>query len=187
MAKNIVVLMVAAVLLCCSCEDRQANEKTEGGKEMEEIKITSSAFEEGGMIPSKYTCDGANVSPPLLWTGVPEGAASIAIISDDPDAPMGTWVHWVLYNLPGQTKELAQDFPPDETLPDGTRQGVTDFGSTGYGGPCPPSGTHRYFFKIYALDTKIDIVSVINKKDLVKAMEGHILAQGQLMGKYKRR
>ncbi len=188
MLRNIFVLTVISVLFFCSCEDgREADNRAEGGKEMEEIKITSSAFDQGGPIPSKYTCDGANVSPPLRWTGVPEGTVSIAIISDDPDAPMGTWVHWVLYNLPGQTKELAQDFPPDETLPDGTRQGITDFGSTGYGGPCPPSGTHRYFFKIYAMDNKIDIVSVINKKDLVKAMEGHILAQGQLMGKYKRR
>ena len=151
-----------------------------------EIKITSSAFDEGGIIPSKYTCDGDDISPPLKWDSVPDGTKSIALISDDPDAPMGTWVHWVLYNLPADKRELPEVFPADEKLPDGTRQGVTDFGKTGYGGPCPPSGTHRYYFKIYALDTVIDTSDVLNKKSLLKKMEGHILAQGQLMGKYKR-
>lgn len=151
-----------------------------------EIKITSTAFDEGGMIPSKYTCDGEDISPPLKWDSVPEGTKSITLISDDPDAPMGTWVHWVLYNLPADKQELPENFPGDETLPDGTRQGLTDFDKTGYGGPCPPSGTHRYYFKIYALDTKIDATAVLHKKGLLKEMEGHILAQGQLMGKYKR-
>ena len=152
-----------------------------------DIKITSTAFEDGDMIPSKYTCDGKNISPPLQWGAVPAETKSIAVICDDPDAPMGTWVHWVLFNLPPQTTQLPEDFPADETLADGTRQGVTDFGTTGYGGPCPPSGTHRYFFKIYALDAKIDTVSVIDKAELLKKMEGHILAQGQLMAKYKRK
>jgi Raf kinase inhibitor-like YbhB/YbcL family protein len=146
-----------------------------------EIKITSSAFEDGGMIPAKYTCDGADISPPLRWDAAPEGTQSIALICDDPDAPMGTFVHWVLFNLPADIKELAENFPDDET-----RQGVTDFGKTGYGGPCPPSGTHRYFFKIYALDTKVDLAGRADKPRLLKAMEGHILGQGQLMGKYKR-
>ena len=151
-----------------------------------EIKITSPAFGDGGMIPAKYTCDGANISPLLQWEAVPEGTVSVALICDDPDAPMGTWVHWVLFNLPADTKELPEKFPDDETLPDGTRQGLTDFGNTGYGGPCPPSGTHRYFFKIYALDSKIDIVSIVDKPELLKAMEEHIIGQGQLMGTYKR-
>ena len=152
-----------------------------------EIKITSSAFAEGGMIPSKYTCDGADVSPPLQWDAVPEGTKSIALISDDPDAPMGTWVHWILFNLPAQTRELPENVPPDETLPNGAKQGITDFGRVGYGGPCPPSGTHRYFFKIYALDTELQIDTGAGKRGLLKAMEGHILGQGQLMGKYKRK
>lgn len=151
-----------------------------------EIKITSPAFEDGGLIPARYTCDGEDISPPLRWDAVPEGTRSIALICDDPDAPMGTWVHWVLFNLPADTRELAEKFPADETLHDGTRQGITDFGSTGYGGPCPPSGTHRYFFKIYALDTKIDLVAVADKARLLEAMEGHILGQGQLVGKYER-
>lgn len=151
-----------------------------------EIKITSSAFEEGGMIPAKYTCDGADVSPPLQWDAVPQGSKSIALICDDPDAPMGTWVHWVLFNLPSDAKELAENIPPVETLPNGARQGLSDFGRIGYGGPCPPSGTHRYFFKIYALDTEIGLEAGANKRQLLKAMEGHMLEQGQLVGKYKR-
>ncbi len=151
-----------------------------------EIKITSPAFEQGSLIPAKYTCDDADVSVPLRWQDVPEATRSIAVICDDPDAPMGTFVHWVLFNLPADTTELAENYPDDEALANGARQGITDFGRTGYGGPCPPSGTHSYFFKIYALDTRIDIVSVVDKPALLKAMEGHILAQGQLMGRYKR-
>jgi len=151
-----------------------------------EIKITSPAFKDGGMIPSKYTCDGQDISPPLQWENLPPKTKSIALICDDPDAPMGIWVHWVVYDLPGYTKELKENFPEDETLPDGTRQGITDFGKTGYGGPCPPSGTHRYFFKIYALDAPVDIVTMADKPKLLKEMEGHLLGQGKLMGRYKR-
>ncbi len=151
-----------------------------------EIKITSSVFEDGGLIPAKYTCDGADISPPLQWDAVPEGTESIALICDDPDAPMGTWVHWVLFNLPSDAKELAQNIPTEETLPNGAKQGVNDFGRIGYGGPCPPSGTHRYFFKIYALDTELGLQAGVNKSQLLKAMEGHILGQNQVVGKYKR-
>lgn len=152
-----------------------------------EIKVTSSAFEDGGLIPAKYTCDGEDISPPLQWAGVPEGAGSVALICDDPDAPMGTFVHWVLFNLPAITTELAEDVPADKTLPNGAGQGITDFGRIGYGGPCPPSGTHRYFFKIYALDTELALKAGVSKRELLRAMEGHILAQGQLIGKYRRR
>lgn len=151
-----------------------------------EITVASSVFEEAGPIPAKYTCDGADISPPLSWQGVPEAAETIALISDDPDAPMGTWVHWVLYNLPAQTNELPENVPPDEVLPDGASQGVTDFGRIGYGGPCPPGGTHRYFFKIYALDVRLELPPGADKAKLLDAMQGHILAQGQLMGKYQR-
>ena len=152
-----------------------------------DIKIASSAFENGGLIPSRYTCDGEDISPPLQWEQVPEGTMSIALICDDPDAPMGTFVHWVLFNLPAGAKELAEDVPTDKTLPNGARQGITDFGRIGYGGPCPPSGTHRYFFKIYALDAELTLKAGAGKRELLKAMEGHVLAQGQLIGKYKRR
>jgi len=151
-----------------------------------EIKITSSVFEDGGLIPAEYTCDGADMSPPLQWGVVPEGTKSIALICDDPDAPMGTFVHWVIFGLPAETRELAENIPSDETLPNGAKQGKSDFGRIGYGGPCPPSGTHRYFFKIYALDTEIALAAGASKRELVKAMEGHILGQGQLIGKYKR-
>ena len=151
-----------------------------------EIKITSSAFGEGAMIPARYTCDGADISPPLQWDAVPEGTKTIALICDDPDAPMGTWVHWVLFNLPAETKQLAENIPADETLADGARQGITDFGKIGYGGPCPPSGTHRYFFKIYALNTEIELPAGADKAQLLKAIQEHILGQGQLMGRYSR-
>jgi len=151
-----------------------------------EIKVTSPVFDEGGMIPSKYTCDGEDISPPIEWDGIPDGTQSIALISDDPDAPMGTWVHWVLYNLPADARRLDEDIPASEVLANGAKQGTTDFGRVGYGGPCPPSGTHRYFFKVYALNAQIELIKAATKEQLLNAMEGHILAEGQLMGKYKR-
>jgi len=151
-----------------------------------QIKVTSTAFEEGGMIPKQYTCDGTDVSPPLAWTSVPEGTKSIALICDDPDAPMGTWVHWVLFNLPADVKELAENVPLQKRLETGAIQGTNDFRKIGYGGPCPPGGTHRYYFKLYALDTELNLQAGATKRELLKAIKGHILAEGQLMGKYKR-
>jgi len=150
------------------------------------IKITSAAFEEGGMIPRQCAYDGADVSPPLCWTGAPAGTQSFALISDDPDAPMGTWVHWVIYNLPASACELHEAVPPEKDLENGARQGRNDFRKIGYGGPCPPGGTHRYYFKLYALDTVLSLPAGATKAELLKAMEGHILAQGQIMGRYKR-
>jgi len=161
-----------------------ADARTKGGKKME---IRSSAFQEGGMIPQKYTCDGSDVSPPLAWSGAPQGTKSFALISDDPDAPAGTWVHWVVYDLPAGVTGLPENVPAGKTLTNGGKQGTTDFGGTGYGGPCPPSGTHRYFFKIYALDSMTNLPPGATKDQLLKAMKGHILAEGRLMGKYKRR
>jgi len=151
------------------------------------IKVVSSAFQEGGMIPADYTCDGKDISPPLSWSGVPEQAVTLALICDDPDAPLGTWVHWVLYNLPASVRELPAGVPPDERLANGALQGRNDFRRLGYGGPCPPGGTHRYYFKLYALDKALDLKPGATKKELLKAMEGHVLAEGQLMGRYKRR
>jgi Raf kinase inhibitor-like YbhB/YbcL family protein len=159
--------------------------KTRGGANMA-ITITSTAFTEGGMIPRDYTCDGRDISPPLAWTGAPEGTKSLAIICDDPDAPVGTWVHWVLFNIPATANELPQSIPPDKLLEDGSRHGINDFRKFGYGGPCPPGGTHRYYFKIYALDTEFTQEPGLTKAELLKAMEGHVLAEGQLMGRYKR-
>ena len=150
------------------------------------ITITSSAFTEGVMIPKKHTCDAEDISPDLTWSGVPKEAKSLALICDDPDAPVGTWVHWVLFNIPAAVTALAAGIPPDAVLNNGSRHGKNDFRKLGYGGPCPPGGTHRYFFKIYALDTLLTLESGSTKAQLVAAMKGHILAEGQLMGKYKR-
>jgi Raf kinase inhibitor-like YbhB/YbcL family protein len=158
---------------------------TRGGVNMA-IAVTSAAFTEGGMIPKEYTCDGRDISPPLAWTGVPEGAKSLAIICDDPDAPVGTWVHWVLFNIPATADELPQGIPGDKLLENGARHGINDFRKFGYGGPCPPGGTHRYYFKLYALDTELAKEPGITKAELLKAMEGHILSEGQLMGRYAR-
>jgi Raf kinase inhibitor-like YbhB/YbcL family protein len=152
------------------------------------IQLTSSAFEAGKTIPAKYTCQGDDISPPLKWSSPPPGAKSLALICDDPDAPVGTWVHWVLYNIAPTTTELPEKVPATETVLHSAKQGLNDFRRLGYGGPCPPPGRpHRYFFKLYALDTELQLGARAAKKDLVRAMEGHILAEGQLMGTYQRR
>lgn len=177
--------LFVAIAALAACKG-QVEPTMEGGAKMA-IKVTSTAFQEGTTMPTKYTGDGNDVSPPLAWSGIPDGAKSIALICDDPDAPVGTWVHWVLYNLPPNTAELAENVPRQDTLPNGARQGRNDFGKIGYGGPAPPPGpAHRYYFKIYALDAVLDLKPGDTKTQLVKAMEGHILAQGQLMGKYQR-
>ena len=151
------------------------------------IQISSPAFNEGQPIPKKHTCEGPDVSPVLKWTNAPEGTKSFALICDDPDAPMGTWVHWVIFNLPPETRGLSENISKKSVLENGAKQGVSDFKRPGYGGPCPPPGKpHRYLFKLYALDTMLDLKETATKKDLEKAMQGHILAQGELMGTYKR-
>lgn len=152
-----------------------------------EMEILSPAFQYGGMIPAKYTADGTDQSPPLYLSDIPAGAVSLALICDDPDAPGGIWVHWVLYNLPPDTKELKEGIPTDARLGNGACQGVNDFGSVGYGGPAPPSGTHRYYFTLYALDCELEFSTGCRKHDLTKAIRGHILAEAQLMGQYRRR
>lgn len=150
------------------------------------MEIKSSAFESGEMIPGKYTCDGQDISPQLEWTDFPDAVKSFAIVSDDPDAPVGTWVHWVYYDIPADTTNLSENMPPENNPKIGGTQGINDFRRIGYGGPCPPGGTHRYFFKIYALDTVLNLDPGLDKKQLLKAMEGHILDQAELMGRYKR-
>ena len=151
------------------------------------MELKSSAFEAGGMIPKQYTCDGQDVSPPLSWSDVPNGAKSLALIADDPDAPMGTWVHWVAWNIPATARVLEEHVPKRDSLPNGMKQGTSDFRRVGYGGPCPPSGTHRYFFKLYALDSAVTLPPSTTKKDLENVMQGHILQQAELMGKYTRK
>jgi len=150
--------------------------------------LTSAALKDGATIPGKYTCDGVDVSPPLAWSGAPAGTRSFALIADDPDAPGGTWVHWVLYNLPAEVSDLPENIAKVESLDlGGARQGRNDFRRPGYGGPCPPPGpAHRYFFKLYALDTRLELKAGAQKKDVEAAMEGHVLGSAQLMGTYAR-
>jgi len=150
------------------------------------MKLTSSAFAEGAMIPAKYSCDGQDISPPLAWTDLPDGAKSLALICDDPDAPVGTWVHWVAFNLPPDLTGLPEGVPAEKTPKAGGVQGTNSWRRIGYGGPCPPSGTHRYFFKLYALDNVLSLASNATAKDVQAALQGHVLAEAQLMGRYKR-
>ena len=166
-------------------EPMPTSELEEGDMAMELI-LSSTAFAEGDPIPQIYSCDGEDISPPMQWTDPPEGAMSFALIVDDPDAPVGTWVHWVLYNLPSDTRSLTEAFPSDADLPDGSKNGENSWGRLGYGGPCPPGGTHRYFFKLYALDMILDMAAGATKEQLLQAMEGHILAESELMGTYSR-
>jgi len=152
--------------------------------------ITSTAFGANGAIPARHTCEGDDLSPPLAWSGAPAGARSFALIVDDPDAPdpkapRMTWVHWVLYDLPATASGLAQDVDP-QALPAGTREGLNDWGRTGYGGPCPPIGRHRYFHKLYALDTVLGDLGRPKKAALEKAMKGHVLAEAVLVGTYQK-
>ncbi len=150
------------------------------------MKLQSPAFSANGLIPAIYTCDRQDISPALSWDDPPAGTQSFALICDDPDAPGKTWVHWVLYDLPATTRELLESVPPNPTLENGGIHGINDFGRLGYGGPCPPSGTHRYFFKLYALDRKLGLKPGATKAELLTAMAGHILAEAELMGRYAR-
>jgi Raf kinase inhibitor-like YbhB/YbcL family protein len=146
---------------------------------MKKLSVNSSAFENNKFIPAKYTCDGDDVNPPLTIEGVPEGTKTLALIVDDPDAPMGTWDHWIVWNISATASKIAENTVP------GT-EGMNDFRRRSYGGPCPPSGTHRYFFKVYALDVKLDLSPTSRKRDVEKAMQGHVLAKGELVGLYRR-
>jgi hypothetical protein len=151
------------------------------------FELKTAVFAPGGSIPKKFTCDGPDLSPALTWGDPPAGTESFALIMDDPDAPVGTWVHWVLYDLPETARALAENVPKSEELSGGARQGRNDFRKIGYGGPCPPSGApHRYFFKLYALDAKLNLKAGATKADVERAMKGHILAQAELMGRYQR-
>ncbi len=190
LAKALVVLVVAMIVGggCRAPSAAPVGQQTEEGSEAMSLTVTSPAFEPGGTIPVEYTCDGDNVSPPLAWNGVPEHTRSLALIMDDPDAPAGTWVHWLLYNIPPQVTELAEAQPDARQLPGIGLQGHNSFKNSGYGGPCPPrGGPHRYFFRLYALDTVLDLEAGAERRELEQAMQGHILAQGEIMGTYRRR
>jgi Raf kinase inhibitor-like YbhB/YbcL family protein len=148
--------------------------------------LTSSAFQNGEFIPKQYTCDGADVSPSLGWSEPPTGTKSLALIMDDPDAPAGTWVHWVLYDLPGDTRKLEEGIAKDRQLGDGMRQGRNDFGKIGYDGPCPPrGGPHRYYFRLYALDRKMNLKTGASKAELERAIKGHVLAEAEIVGRFQ--
>lgn len=181
MKKQTVMAAVFTGIICCgvcSAEPKEGEMK---------ITVVSAAFKDMVPILSKYTCDGADISPPLAWQNIPAGAQSIVLVCDDPDAPAGDWVHWVCYDIPPDVTGLDEDVPAAKTLPSGGKQGVNDFGNIGYGGPCPPGGTHRYFFKVYALDTMLNLPAGQTKKQIEKAMRGHVLASGELVGVYTRR
>ena len=182
-----VVMSLAALPACQTTGHAAAAEP--GGASMSKMKIDSAAFAEGQEIPAKYTCQGEDTSPPLSWSGVPDKAASLVLIVDDPDAPdpkapKTTWVHWVLYNIP----KAAQGLPEGALeLPPGAKSGANDWKRTGYGGPCPPIGRHRYFHKLYALDVVLPELGAATKADLLRAMEGHIIAEAALVGTYQKR
>jgi Raf kinase inhibitor-like YbhB/YbcL family protein len=170
-----------AAVLTATVEARQA------GKEARAMKLTSTAFQDGMPIPVRYTGFDADVSPPLQWSGAPAGTKGFALICDDPDAPVGTWVHWVIYGLPASAGGLPEGVAAAESLPDGARQGVNDFRQIGYRGPLPPpGGPHRYFFRLYALDAELALGPRATKLELLRAMKGHTLAEAQLMGTFQR-
>ncbi len=178
MFKNIKFLFYALIIIfVIGCQQQNQIEVQETNANM---KLTSSVFANNGVIPSEFTCDGDDISPHLSISDVPKNAKSLALIMDDPDAPVGIFIHWVVWNIPPDTKEISKGEEPRGV------QGMTSFRRQGYGGPCPPSGTHRYFFKFYALDAELNLPEGSTKHDLENAMQGHIIAQAQLMGTYKR-
>ncbi len=171
---------------CDAASNRSTSTQLQTTPVSKTMKLESLAFKENGMIPSIYTCDGQNISPPLGWNTPPTGTQSLALIVDDPDAPGQTFVHWVLYDLPPEIHQLPKGVPTEPTLSSGGVQGKNDFGKFGYGGPCPPSGIHRYFFKLYALDRELGLEAGATKAKVEAAMNGHILAATELVGRYAR-
>ncbi|HJQ10076.1 MAG TPA: YbhB/YbcL family Raf kinase inhibitor-like protein [Gemmatimonadaceae bacterium] len=192
--------LLALATLACSRESKSPDDTATAGVAVTStgsagsypmtLKVTSSAFQQGGSIPTQYTCEGKDLSPPLQWSGLPNNAKSVAMIVDDPDAPdpakpQRVYVHWVVYNISPQTTSLAEN-ASKSGMPSGAVQGKNDWGNTAYGGPCPPIGRHRYFFKLYALDTTLTGLQNATKADLEKAMKGHVVDSGELMGTYQK-
>lgn len=175
----LIAFVVLAVLFVtfqpCACAKDRVIEK---------LEVTSSAFKEGEMIPKKYSGYGENISPEINWSKPPIGTKYMALICEDPDAPVGIWTHWVAFNIPAKSRGLAENIPPHEALDDGTIQGMNDSNRIGYDGPRPPYGNHRYYFKVYALDTRLNLGARVTRDELLEAMEGNILAEGSLMGRY---
>ena len=180
---SIIFFIFIIIINGCSVETQQEEIIGKGTpvvQEVENMKLTSPAFENNKEIPSEYTCDGSDTSPELNIADVPENTKSLVLINDDPDAPVGTWDHWIVFNMPTTTNKINKGREPTGTA------GKNSWGRTGCGGPCPPSGTHRYFFKLYALDTELDLAEGTTKKDIEAAMEGHIIDKTELVGTYKR-
>jgi Raf kinase inhibitor-like YbhB/YbcL family protein len=179
------MLLISAIALMTGCAEQRYGKNSEPDipKGVPTMQLTSTAFKEGAPIPASHGNEDKNLSPPLQWSDVPQGVKSFALICDDPDAPRGTWVHWVLFNIPAETRELKSAPAGKVDIP-GAIQGKNDFKKLGYGGPAPPSGTHRYYFKLYALDKMLDLKEGATKDEVVKAMKDHIVAQGQLMGTF---
>jgi Raf kinase inhibitor-like YbhB/YbcL family protein len=178
--KSLLILFsLLTVFIGINCSEAYT---AKGATTMNDLTISSPAFGHNTTIPQKHTCDGKDINPPLIIGQVPPGAKSLALIVDDPDAPMGTWVHWVLWNIAPDTTEIRED-----SVPKGSIQGVNDFRKHAYGGPCPPSGTHRYFFKLYALDAVLNIGPSSGKAELERAMQGHILSKADIIGLYARK
>ena len=177
--------LAASIALSCAMAACAGRSSADQEANVQKLIVQSSAFEQQGSIPARYTCDGEDVSPPLSWNDGPAGTATYALIMDDPDAPGGTFVHWVMWNL--TETALAEGLKKVPTLPGGERQGRNSYGKSGYGGPCPPSGTHRYVFKVLALDRKLDLPDSTDDEDLLLAMREHVLARGELVGRYARR
>ncbi len=179
--KTILAILMPVMLLSCSSTPLAASKEAPMS-----LSITSTAFAAGQPIPPLYSCRGKNISPPLAWSGAPATTKSFGLILDDPDAPSGTYVHWVIYNIPAASKGLPESVPGSVKLGDGSLQGTNSSGGTGYTGPCPPSGTHHYHFKVYALDAVLSLSSGATKEQLLAAMQGHILAQGELVGTFSK-
>jgi len=184
-------VLIGLFLVSCSYVNNakkliNSSNSNQSNKEGKTMKLESGAFKFNELIPAKYTCDGKDISPPLFWDEIPIGTQSIALIVDDPDAPGRTFVHWLVYDIPNTIRQLPEHTPIVKTLPNGGTQGKNDFGKFGYGGPCPPSGIHRYFFKLYALDKSLALAAGATKNQILAAMEGHILATAELIGRYKR-
>ncbi|MDR3726009.1 MAG: YbhB/YbcL family Raf kinase inhibitor-like protein [Terracidiphilus sp.] len=197
--RSICLVLTASLLLTCGCRQTGFSgqtistvaEKTDptalqGGSAMS-FRLQSTAFANGDAIPRKYTCEGADLSPALSWDGIPAGTHSLALIADDPDAPMGTWTHWVIWNIPAQAAGLAEGVAKAEVLENGARQGRNDFKRVGYGGPCPPPGkAHRYFFKLYALDSMLSVKVGASRNEVEADLKRHVLAKTEWMGTYRR-
>jgi hypothetical protein len=183
-------LFLAALIGCSGIGEGwllPAEGSQQKGERTMALELKTTAFSPGGTIPKKFTCDGPDLSPALSWSNPPAGVESFALLVDDPDAPVGTWVHWVLFDLPATARELPEGVSATEQLEGGARQGRNDFRKIGYGGPCPPpGGPHRYYFRLYALNTKLNLKAGATKADVEKAMAGHIQAQAELMGRYGR-